>query len=203
MPAPRRARRRGSRRPSPRRPAPRTPARAALARDHHVRLEQRPLEVDAHAVQRVERLVQRARRRPPSTPRACCRASISTSGSTIGTIPASWQSAAYRASACAFAWIQASDGMPSPIVITARHFAKRAPRLAVLLEPRPEPVEPLGDLLPGKAGQVVRTGVDLDPRDHALRREQLGERRAVVGSLTKRLVVEDHARRSTPPFPAP
>ena len=32
--------------------------------------------------------------------------SINTSGSTIGTMPASWHSAAYRASACAFTSMQ-------------------------------------------------------------------------------------------------
>ena len=53
--------------------------------------------------------------------------SISTSGSTIGTRPASWLSAAKRASAWAFVHTQYSLGMPSPIVITARHFVKRAP----------------------------------------------------------------------------
>jgi hypothetical protein len=35
--------------------------------------------------------------------------------------------------------------------------------------------------------------VDLDPRDHALRGEQLGERRAVVCLLADRLVEEDDA----------
>ena len=35
-----------------------------------------------------------------------CVPSCKTSGSTIGTMPASWQSAAYRASACAFVQMQ-------------------------------------------------------------------------------------------------
>ena len=64
---------------------------------------------------------------------------------------------------------------------------------AVLLEPCAQAVEPLRDLLAGEAGQVVSAGVDLDPRDDALRGQHLGERRAVVGGLPDRLVVEDHA----------
>ena len=56
-----------------------------------------------------------------------CPPSISTSGSTIGTRPASWLSAANRASACAFVQIAYSLGRPAPMLITARHFVKRAP----------------------------------------------------------------------------
>ncbi len=63
----------------------------------------------------------------------------------------------------------------------------------VLLEAPTEPVEALGDLLAGKARQVVRAGVDLDPGHDALRRQHLGERSPVVGGLAERLVVEDHA----------
>ena len=40
--------------------------------------------------------------------------------------------------------------------------------LVVLLEPRAQAVEPLGDLLAGEARHVVRARVDLDPRDDAL-----------------------------------
>ena len=53
--------------------------------------------------------------------------SISTSGSTIGTSPASWLSAANRASAWAFVQMAYSLGRPSPMLMTARHFVKRAP----------------------------------------------------------------------------
>ena len=56
-----------------------------------------------------------------------CVPSCSTSGSTIGTIPASWQSAAYRASACAFVQTQYSLGVSAAIEYVARHLAKRAP----------------------------------------------------------------------------
>src|SRR5919201_6323435 len=53
--------------------------------------------------------------------------SISTSGSTIGTSPASCDSAAKRASACAFVQMAYSLGIPLPIEYVARHFVKRAP----------------------------------------------------------------------------
>ena len=56
-----------------------------------------------------------------------CAPFISTSGSTIGTSRCSWQSAAYRASACALALTHATLGRLSVMRITARHLAKRAP----------------------------------------------------------------------------
>ena len=65
--------------------------------------------------------------------------------------------------------------------------------LVVLLEPLAQPVESLGHRLAGVERQRLRARVDLDPRHDALRGEQLGERRAVVGALPDRLVVEDHA----------
>ena len=49
------------------------------------------------------------------------------SGSTIGTMSASWHSAAYRAIACMFATIAKSVGRSPPTSIGARHFANRAP----------------------------------------------------------------------------
>jgi hypothetical protein len=54
--------------------------------------------------------------------------SISTSGSTIGTSPASCDSAAKRASASALASMQVRVGMPSPMAMTARHLVNLAPR---------------------------------------------------------------------------
>ncbi len=79
------------------------------------------------------------------------------------------------------------------MVMTARHFANRAPRRVVLLEAPSEPVEAFRDLLAGKARLVVRARVDLDPGHDTLRREHLGERGPVVGGLADRLVVEDDA----------
>jgi hypothetical protein len=52
--------------------------------------------------------------------------SISTSGSTIGTSPASWELAAKRARASALAAMQPGVGMPSPMVMTARHLVNLA-----------------------------------------------------------------------------
>ena len=75
--------------------------------------------------------------------------SISTSGSTIGTRPASWQSAAYRARACAFVQRQYSLGMPSPIVITARHLVNRAPSDAYSLSRSRSPSSPSVIFSPG------------------------------------------------------
>ena len=59
-----------------------------------------------------------------------CAPSMRTSGSTTGTSPASWARAAYRASACALASMQAAVGVSGPIRMTARHLANRAPRAA-------------------------------------------------------------------------
>jgi hypothetical protein len=53
--------------------------------------------------------------------------SISTSGSTIGTSPASCDSAAKRASSSALAATHPSLGMPSPMAMTARHLVNFAP----------------------------------------------------------------------------
>ena len=91
------------------------------------------------------------------------------------------------------AQVAASVGMPSPIVITARHFAKRAPSPRYSSRRARSPSSPSVTFSPGKPGVVVRARVDLDPRDDALRGQHLGERRPVVGRLADRLVVEDHA----------
>jgi hypothetical protein len=64
-----------------------------VAAQHHVRLQQRPVEVDPLVVQLG---VDRLERAPVAlaAPAIECVPSISTSGSTIGTSPASWESAA-------------------------------------------------------------------------------------------------------------
>src|SRR5690242_13988733 len=64
---------------------------------------------------------------------------------------------------------------------------------AVLLEPCAQAVEALGDGLALGERERLRTGVDLDPGDDALRREQLRERRAVERALADGLVEEDDA----------
>ena len=78
------------------------------------------------------------------------------------------------------------------IVYVARHFAKRA-EAVVLLEPFAQPVEAFGDRLAVGERERLRALVDLDPRDDALRREQLRERRSVERALADRLVEEDDA----------
>ncbi len=75
--------------------------------------------------------------------------SIKTSGSTIGTRPASCERAANRASACAFASMQNRVGMPSPIVITARHLVNRAPNLAYSARRSRRPSNPSVIFSPG------------------------------------------------------
>ena len=55
---------------------------------------------------------------------------ICTSGSTTATRPASWQAAAYRPSACAFARTATAEGMPGAMRSTARHRANWAPSSA-------------------------------------------------------------------------
>ena len=56
-----------------------------------------------------------------------------------------------------------------------------------------QPVEPFGHGLTVGAGQRLRAGVDLDARDDALVGQQLRERRAVGARLADRLVEEDDA----------
>src|SRR5204863_623401 len=62
---------------------------------------------------------------------------------------------------------------------------------AVLLEARPEPVEPFRRGLARRERERLRAPVDLDPRDDAFRLEQLRERRPVRRALADRLVEED------------
>ena len=57
-----------------------------------------------------------------------CAPSVKISGSTMGTRPFCWQMAAYRAKHSALSSRHWIDGKVSPMVSTARHLAKRAPR---------------------------------------------------------------------------
>ena len=65
--------------------------------------------------------------------------------------------------------------------------------LVVLGETLAQPVEAFGNRLVRKAGERLRTGVDLDARDDAELLQILRKRRAVLGLLPDRLVVQDHA----------
>ncbi len=66
-------------------------------------------------------------------------------------------------------------------------------QLVVLGETLAQAVETFGDRLVCKAGHRLRAGVDLDARHDAELLQILRERRAVLGLLADRLVVQDHA----------
>ena len=113
----------------------------------------------------------------------------------MGTRPASCESTAKRARACAFTWMQYALGIFSPsMAMTARHFVNFAPsslysarrsrspsRPSVTVSPSAPAsgFAPLSTLIPGKDPGVL---------------EQLRERDAVLRGLADRLVVEDHPR---------
>jgi hypothetical protein len=60
-----------------------------------------------------------------------------------------------------------------------------------LPEPIPQPVEPLGDRLVGRAGERLGAGVDLDAGKDALVREHLSKWRAIGTLLTSGLVLHN------------
>ena len=165
---------------------------AALAGYHHVGLEEGPAQIDALDDELVERPLQRARRHVVAAldrvvgvhehlglddrhdPRLLAEPGVACESVCVG------------ADAC--------DGR-DPLTDRDDSTPLREARAegSVLLEPPSEPVEPLRHLLAREPGLVVRARVDLDTRHDALRREQLRKRRAVVGGLADRLVVEDDA----------
>jgi hypothetical protein len=100
---------------------------------------------------------------------------MSTSGSTIGTRPASW----LRGHAVA-------DGDDRP------PFRKTRPEFAILAEPFAQAVQPLRDLLAGRRRKRLGAGVHLDPRQNSPAGEHLGQRRAVGGRLADRFIEENH-----------
>ena len=120
-----------------------------------------------------------------------CVPSMSTSGSTMGTSPASWHSAAYRARDCVFASMQPRLGMPSATVMTARHLAKRAPICAYSARRVSQPVETFGDPLSRMTGHALRACVDLDARNHPRVGDGFRKWSAGLRALADRLVVED------------
>ena len=81
--------------------------------------------------------------------------SIKTSGSTIGTRPASWLNAANSASARALASRQVAVGRPSPMTITARHLVKRAPSSRYAASLSRSPSSPWVVFSPAKAGNAI------------------------------------------------
>ena len=72
-------------------------------------------------------------------------------------------------------------------------FGELRAQLAVLAQAVAQAVEALRDRLALGQGERLRALVDLDPRDDALALQKLRERRAVRGALADRLVEEDHA----------
>jgi hypothetical protein len=80
------------------------------------------------------------------------------------------------------------------MVITARHFAKAAAQLEVLVEPLGQAVEPLGDQFARRAsGSWTVPLSTLMPGTMPFLREVLGNRRAVDRLLARGLVEQDHA----------
>ena len=165
--------------------------RAALPRDHHVRLQERPAQVDPLDQQLVERPLQRARGDV-----------VAALDRVVGVHEHLGLDDRDDAGLLAERGVAGermrvrADARDRRDAVSDRD--DRAPlrearaEAAVLLEPCAQAVEPLRDLLAREAREVVSARVDLDARDDALRGQQLGKRRAVVGGLTDRLVVEDH-----------
>ncbi len=164
--------------------------RALLPGDHHVRLEQHPLERDALPVELLEH------------ERAACAtvtswqrsivlsASISTSGSTIGTMPGLLRE---RRVAGERVRVDVDAGIRRDAVADRDHrapLAEARAELVVLREARAQAVEALGDLLLRVPGEVLRARVDLDPGDDALRtraaRRTACRRRPPGGSSRRR-----------------
>ena len=119
--------------------------------------------------------------------------SISTSGSTIGTRPASWRE---RGVARERVGVRPEAVLARDALADRDHGAplgEACAERAVLLEALAQAVEALGDRLARRERERLGAAVDLDPRDDPLPREQLRERRPVGGRLADRLVEEDHA----------
>src|ERR671921_180574 len=79
--------------------------------------------------------------------------SMRTSGSTMGTRPASCEKAAKRARARAFDSMHLTVGIPSPMVITARHLVKRAPITTYSSSLSRSPSSPCVYFSPGARGR--------------------------------------------------
>ena len=71
-------------------------------------------------------------------------------------------------------------------------FGEPGAQLPVLVQPVAQAVEALGDRLALGEGERLRALVDLDTGDDALALQERRERRAVRGALADRLVEEDH-----------
>ena len=97
--------------------------------------------------------------------------------------PASWDSAANRASAWALTRMQVVGRHARADGDDRAPFGEPRAQLAVRRESLAEAVEPFGDLLPWCARECLGTGIDLDARDDRPAREE-GRERGPVGSRT-------------------
>ena len=146
--------------------------RAALARDDHVRLQQVPWR-SMRCVEPVEGLVQRARRDLVARLDRVVAVHQHLGLDDRNKIPL----LAERRVARQRMRVGAEAVVGGDAVADRDHRAPLGEARAeggVLLEPRAQAVEPLGDLLARVGQRIVGARVDLDPWDDALVREQLG-----------------------------
>ena len=166
--------------------------RAALAGDHHVRLQQGAAQVDALDVELVKGPLERARR-DVVAPLDRVVGVHQHLGLDDRDDPGLLTQCGVARQRVRIRADTRDRGDPVADGDDRAPLCEARPERAVLLEPPAQPVEPFGHLLAGEAGLVVRAGVHLDSGDRALRREHVPERRAVVRRLPDRLVVEDDA----------
>ena len=165
---------------------------AVLPRDDHVRLQQGALEHDVLRRQLAVDRPERPKRRLVAASRSC---DLRPSGPPARRSGRGLPPGRARRSARARARLprcSASVGRPSPIVMTARHFAKRAPSVTYSSTRSRSPSRPSVTFSPGESARSLAPVSTLMPGMAPAALENLRERRAVAGGLADRLVVEDH-----------
>ncbi len=65
-------------------------------------------------------------------------------------------------------------------------------QLAILSQPVAQAVQALGHFFAGKAGQVLGPGINFNPRNNPLARQDFGERGAIHCRLADSLIVHDY-----------
>ena len=83
--------------------------------------------------------------------------------------------------------------MPGADIDHGAPLGELGAEIAVLDEALAQAVEPLGDHLAGAERQRLRSLVDLDAGERARLLDDLGQRRAILGLLPDRLVIQDDA----------
>ena len=167
-------------------------ARGLVPGEDHVRLQQRPEDVDALVEQLgVDRVEDAARHVVAALDRVCA------------VLQDLRLDDRHDAGLLAERCVARERVCVRPDAVVARELVRdrvrRAPlrearaETAVFLEPLPEPVEAFRDRLALRVGERLRALVHLDARDDAFRREQLRKRRTVRIALPDCLVVEDDA----------